>query len=221
MSNTTVHDAVVQRIADEYRGKGYRVTLEPPSEELPAGIGNYRPDLVAVSSGESVVVEVQVKGDRSPSERFGDLARLIGSQPGWRFSFVIADPRDEGELPINAPPLTLDDVRRHVEESERVSAHSSTATFLLLWTSAEALLRMLAAGAKLPLDRVPPSILIRDLYSTGELSLRDSDEALDLLETRNALVHGFVSPHVDTATGRLRQLVMNLERELANQEHEE
>jgi hypothetical protein len=214
MTNAALHELLVQRVADEYRGKGYQVTVEPTPDALPPIVGDYRPDLVAVSPQESVVVEVKVKGDRSPSERFSELARRIGEEPGWRFALVIGDPTEAGQLPVEAASMTLDDVERSENAAGQIAAQSPTGAFLILWAAVEALLRMVAKRGQLPLERVPTSILIRDLYSAGELSAEDFEAAIDLQQVRNSVAHGFVTGDVVAATGRLRQLLKNLKGEL-------
>lgn len=219
MTNAALHDLFVQRVADHYRGRGYQVTLAPTGEVLPPVVGRYRPDLVAVKPDESVVVEISVKGDRSPSERFGDLARQIGQQPGWRFVLVVGDPVDVGMLPVDAPVITLDEVVRNEAAAAKIAEQSPTSAFLLLWVAAEALLRMLAHRAELPLERVPTSTLIRDLYSFGELSATDFHAALDLQQIRDAVAHGFQADDVVGAIGRLQELLANLNGELRESEH--
>jgi uncharacterized protein YutE (UPF0331/DUF86 family) len=64
------------------------------------------------------------------------------------------------------------------------------------------------------LENLPPSALIRELYSAGELSMDQLENLLRLLPIRNRLVHGFGSEEpIDVE--RLRLIV----RELLEETH--
>ena len=83
------------------------------------------------------------------------------------------------------------------------------AAFLLLWSALEGALRLAGERAQLPLASLPPSTLIRELYSAGELSREQFEALLGLLPIRNQLVHGFSSrPAIDVE--RLREIVASL-----------
>jgi hypothetical protein len=83
------------------------------------------------------------------------------------------------------------------------------ASFLLLWSALEGALRLAAERAQLPLASLPPSTLIRELYSAGEISREQFEALLGLLPVRNQLVHGFSSrPAIDVE--RLREIVTSL-----------
>lgn len=49
----------VQELTREYRDRGYEVTVEPGPGQLPGSLSQFRPDLVALKSDDSVVVEVK------------------------------------------------------------------------------------------------------------------------------------------------------------------
>ena len=53
--------------------------------------------------------------------------------------------------------------------------------------------------AQLPLASLPPSALIREIYSAGEIDRKQFETLLRLLPLRNELVHGFGSPAVGQA----------------------
>jgi hypothetical protein len=72
-----------------------------------------------------------------------------------------------------------------------MGARQDEAAFLLLWSALEGALRLAGERAQLPLASLPPSTLIRELYSAGEISREQFDALLGLLPIRNQLVHGF------------------------------
>ena len=57
----------------------------------------------------------------------------------------------------------------------------------------EALLRHIATREGLPLERVPSSSLMKELFSLGILSRPELEVAQRAFSVRNALVHGFAT----------------------------
>src|SRR5438105_3631640 len=84
----------VERIAQDYRERGYAVTIDPSVSELPDFVHEYRPDIIARSAKESVVIEVRSVHNDSDSQRLKAMAQRVESRPGWRFVFVAPAPRE-------------------------------------------------------------------------------------------------------------------------------
>jgi uncharacterized protein YutE (UPF0331/DUF86 family) len=216
--NSSGHDAYqrkLQEIAADYRAQGYDVRIEPGPEELPAFLEGFHPDLIARGPQDSVVVEVKVGTTTTASERFRELAERIRQQPGWRFSLVVIDPRSDEVAPPVQPLLNRQAIVDRLEKAnELLSAGSKDAAFLLLWVSIEALLRQLATRESLPLERIPSSTLLKELFSLGILSRDDLEIAQRALNVRNALVHGFEATGLDQITEGLARLAHQLLAEL-------
>ncbi len=62
----------------------------------------------------------------------------------------------------------------------------------------------------LPIERFPTPSLINHLYSQGELSIEQFDNAKSLLNVRNHLVHGFQTAELSEAVRQLQELVNEL-----------
>lgn len=88
------------------------------------------------------------------------------------------------------------------------------ASFLLLWSAIEGALRNLAESTNLPLRQVPTSALLRELFSAGELSRVQFDSAMDALNVRNNVAHGFGSVLSRQDVEKLIRLAEELLREL-------
>jgi hypothetical protein len=205
----------LQDIAAEYEARGYDVLVEPGPEKLPAFLAGFRPDLVARGPHESVVIEVKVGTETAVSERFRDLAETIQHQPGWRFSLVVIDPRSDEVIPPTQQLLDRKDiVDRLGRANELLKMGATDAAFLLLWVSVEALLRHLATREGLPLERVPSSSLMKELFSLGILSRSEHDVAQRAFDVRNTLVHGFHATGLDETAGELARLAQQLLSEL-------
>jgi len=209
MTPQQVEAQVIAKVAQDYRQRGYEVDVEPRGARVPAFLGGFRPDLIARRPGDNVIVEVKIGTRTSVADRLREVAERVTHEPGWRFSVVFADP-DRPDQFTEAQPAPLALVEQRVQNAHRLlDAGEGEAAFLLLWSSVEGILRILGERAQLPLASLPPSALIRELYSAGEISRDQFEILMRLLPLRNELVHGFGSPGGDEAT-QLAALVNSL-----------
>ena len=51
---------IIAKVAEDYRRRGYEVDVEPDGPSVPEFLGDFRPDLIARSPTEAVVVEVKI-----------------------------------------------------------------------------------------------------------------------------------------------------------------
>jgi REase_AHJR-like len=216
--NTLRHEAYrqkLQEIAAEYEARGYEVLVKPRPEQLPEFLAGFRPDLVAHGPNDSVVVEVKVGTQIAASERFRELAETIQRQPGWRFSLVVIDPRSDEVAPPTQQLLDRQEiVDRLGRANELLKTGVTDAAFLLMWVAVEALLRHIATCEGLPLERVPSSSLMKELFSLGILSRSELEMAQRAFSVRNALVHGFTTTQLDETSRELAQFAQKLLLEL-------
>ena len=172
-------------IAREYEGKGYRVELEPLS--FSPAFGEVRPDLVAISEEDSVVVEVVSKPSMKNRERLERLAKAVETMPGWRFELVVTNPKGQ-----TAESISLTEIRTQLEQARHLERKAILIPALLgCWAAIEALLRHLAAFNGFEVERPTPLRLVKTLYSHGVLSRSDYEWLEEAVELRNAAVHGF------------------------------
>lgn len=197
---------LIGKVADQYRQRGYTVDVEPKGERLPEFLRGFQPDLIARRPGESVVVEVKVGTRTSVAERLRAIAERVNREPGWKFSLVFANP-DQPDVFTEAEPAPLPLILERVANAEiLIGSGQQEAAFVVLWSAVEGILRFLGERADLPLSSLPPSTLMRELYSAGEISREQLETLLRLLPVRNQLVHGVGSkPQVDLAA--LKQVV--------------
>jgi uncharacterized protein YutE (UPF0331/DUF86 family) len=216
--NNLSHEAYrqkLQEIAAEYEARGYEVLVEPSPEQLPEFLVSFRPDIVARGPNDSVVVEVKIGTQTAASERFRELAETIQRQPGWRFSLVVIDPRSDEVAPPTQQLLDRQEiVDRLGRANELLKTGATDAAFLLMWVSVEALLRHIATREGLPLERVPSSSLMKELFSLGILSRSELEVAQRAFSVRNALVHGFATTRLDETSRELAQFAQKLLLEL-------
>jgi hypothetical protein len=210
MTPRSIESQAIAKVAEDYRRRGYDIALAPTGPDLPGFLEGYQPDIIARSPTESVVVEVKVGTRTSVAERFRELAERINRQPGWRFALVYVSPSEPDQL-TEAEPAPLPELEQRARRADSLlQADQSDAAFLLYWSTLEGSLRLLGRRAHLPLENLPSSALIRELYSSGELSREEFDTLMRLLPVRNRLVHGLVGRPEPGAVEPLRSLVNTL-----------
>jgi REase_AHJR-like len=220
MTLQALESQVMAKVAEDYRRRGYDVEVVPRGPGLPEFLGGFQPDLIARSPAESVVVEVKVGTRTSVAERFREVAERVNRQPGWRFSLVFVSP-DQPDQISEAQPAPLSLLQKRVQNADTLLQEGqSEAAFLLLFSAIEGILRFLGQRARLPLESLPPSTLIRELYSAGEINRDQFESLMRFLPIRNQLVHGFESQEsLDVV--QLRQLVQALLAEAESGESEQ
>lgn len=215
-SDGRIPDSELEReIAANLAAEGYTVIYQPARDLIPFDLGPYRPDLLAMKPGDNLIVEVKGSARTTTIDRLRDVAEEVARHPGWRLVlFTGTDAEGSGTLPL----LTWGDLRFKVQEGERLlSSRAEDAAFLLLWTCLEAAMRLRAREVNLPVERFPSSTLIRQLYSHGEISMDQLDQALVQLDTRNKAVHGFAANDVKTAAQAVARLARELVQEWGGQ----
>lgn len=210
MTPQPIESQAIAKMADDYRRRGYNVVITPTGSDVPEFLAGYQPDIIARSPTESVVVEVKVGTRTSVAERFREIAERVNRQPGWRFSLVYVSPSEPDQL-MEADPAPLPQLEQRAREADSLlQANQPDAAFLLYWSTLEGGLRLLGRRAQLPLENLPSSALIRELYSSGELSREEFDTLMRLLPVRNRLVHGLVGRTDRANVEPLRGLVNTL-----------
>lgn len=202
----------IRELAEAYARAGYEVSDRPPF-----ALTGYQPDLVAKKGDRGFIIEVKSSAKRLPVERLESIAKDIAQHDGWRFLLVTAEDVSGDELPgVDASSLSWSDITAGVEQAVRLyDAGEKSAAYLILWIAFERMLRLHTAQLNSPIERLSPSIVIRHLYSNGELSMNQFDSALACQITRNRVVHGLASPELSDAFCRLEQLVRELLAEWA------
>ena len=128
-------------------------------------------------------------------------------------------PPEQPDKPAKAPSTqSLLNRQAIIDRLERANAFLragiTDAAFLLFWVSIETLLKQLATRQDLPLERIPSSTLLKELFAPGILSRNDLEMARLALTIRNALVHGFKETGVDQTAAEMARLAQQLLAEL-------
>ena len=182
----------LDRIADEYRAKGYDVLVEPSGPDLPPFLGNHRPDLIARKGEERLVIELRPSSSEAGQTQLRGLAERIEREPGWRFVLISTSPAEE-LLPGERLALLSElEVEEHLRQAQSLlESGQLEAALLLSWAAVEGQLRALAKREEIPLPRPETLTLLRQLVTLGLID-RDHYRALsEAFRARSAVAHGF------------------------------
>ena len=188
----TVKDSeylVARKTAEEYRKRGYEVTLEAPLDFMP-GI---RADLLVRKGEETKVIEVRTRGSLGADPRTAELARLVESKPGWSFELVLVGEPEKVESPLGARSFETRSIAKRIEEAERSLATGlPEAAFLLAWSALEAAARDSLSSRGFSDSRITsPGFILDQAVYQGLFSREDYNALTRMLRYRNAIVHGF------------------------------
>lgn len=207
------HSELESNVAGEYRAQGFEVIIQPKQADLPFDLGTYQPDiLVKKSQNNGYIVEVKGSVSRLSIDRYREISEMVAAHPGWSFLLVTSEDEIPLQLSRNSDQLmSWSQISRNVGKATNlISLGECEGAFLILWGALEATLRQHAKDVLIPIERFPGPSLINHLYSQGELSIEQYDQARDLQKIRNPLVHGYQTSNVESATQRLRDLVIEL-----------
>ncbi|NOK31716.1 hypothetical protein HMI49_00680 [Corallococcus exercitus] len=189
---STAHNQKVLALAADFKSKGYVVHVEPQPLELPFELLGYRPDLVAIKGDEGVVVEVKASTERLSIDRFREIAERIAEHKGWRFVLVTLDePTGVGSPAVLSQTPDWAGLQQRMKVvDDLVRQGLWEPAVLYLWSVIEAALRRRAEQVHIPVERFPATRLLDQLYSAGEISVKDFDGFRTVLHVKNQVAHG-------------------------------
>lgn len=201
-----------QAVADQYRKEGYEVIVEPDPSLIPFDLGRYRPDLIARRGDVSLIIEVKGNTDRMSFDQLREIANEVRQHQGWRLVLVTADDVLNHLTAMGSDPRTSpEELSKSIERAKRLKELGDTeAAFFALWVVFERMMRAQVVRIGLPIERLAPSILIRQLYSQGELSIPSFDLAMNLMQVRNRVAHGLEVLDIENDYLNLKALIEGL-----------
>lgn len=164
---------------------GYEVYRNPPRHLLPAFMGDYTPDAIALGAPKNLAIEV-VRADRPSAAKEHRLIERFTGEPNWDLRIFYAR---SGESRATIEPLPRDVIAAKVEGVERLLAAGETEAALLIgWSILEAIGRHLVPGR---LERAQSAArLIEFLAGEGIVTPDEADQMRRLAELRNRIAHG-------------------------------
>jgi REase_AHJR-like len=194
VTNETIHRQKIEELRLQYEREGYQVLVEPAAPQLPFALGSYTPDLVARKANGTggLIVEVRTTAGRGSIERFQAIAQAVREHPGWRFMIVSVE-----DLSIASKDHQLaswDEISaKLVQARQLLNSGMHDAAVLYFWSIFEGAMRQLAVATATPVERLPASKLMNQLYTIGYISVSELQTAKQFLQLRNQIAHGFRS----------------------------
>jgi REase_AHJR-like len=200
------------KVAEKYRIQGFEVIVDPSKSVIPFDLGNYLPDIIAKkTSKEGYIIEVKKSISQMPIDRYREIAEIVAQHHGWRFLLITgedifsADTKDDDKL-LNWEQMLVRQARSQIFLVDG----EVEAAFFYSWGVLEAAMRQAAKNAAIPIENLPASSLINHLYSQGELSIEQFDQARTIQEVHDRLGHGYQTPNLMEQTKQLQKLVNEL-----------
>lgn len=199
-STKTEHEEKIDSLARDYLQQGFSVIKEPSADAIPFDLGGYIPDLIATKGSLNLIIEVKTKASRVSIDKFQSLAQEIALHDGWRFLLVTLDDVDSSKIPSANDELpTWHELDHKLQQAQSLIAEGALEPAVLyLWSIFEAALRKRAIAQRIPVERLPAPMLIKHMYSQGEVSVNDIDQIREFMDKRNRVAHGAneaVDPH--------------------------
>lgn len=207
-SSSVIRDETrLNNVAEKYRQRGYKVTVSPPSKELPKFLSKFEPDIVAEGPDESVFIGVTSSVRERGSAYWKELSRAVQKHPRWRLELIAdASKRRMGQT------MTKELARKRLLEGQRLAEQGMLAASLLItWSAVEAAMRLAAKQYEIDLPDQRPAAVISRLYTDGVLERQEYDFLVDVFGVRNAVTHGFDQGKIRrTVLKKLQQVGLRL-----------
>ena len=186
---TNTEYLLTRKTAEEYRNRGYEVSLETPVDFLPG----FHADLIARKGDETKVIEVKSRSSLAAIPQIGELARIVDSKPGWSFELLLVGEPEKLDSPEGAHSFSEKNILQRIEEAEQaLESGLPAAAFLLAWSACEAMIRELIAAEGVPDAGIATSghVLGQAIYQ-GVISRDEYRNLIEFRKYRNAIIHGF------------------------------
>ena len=196
-------------IAQEYRDKGYEVTVEPDPQSLPDSLKKYHPDLVIRNGEERIIVEVKTFASLVSPNQLTDLAQAVRKEPGWRLELAVVNPKRAGQTGSASTESAIQD--RLADASQLRSEGYSNAALLATLSALEAALRLadMSSGSG-RVERSAPTVA-RSLFKQGLLTPAEHAAVARGLRLRNSTVPNPTDQAVDDRlTDELLPIIQSL-----------
>ena len=183
--------------ANQYRSEGYEVSREVVLDFLPS----YRADLVVRKDGHSKVIAVMTRSSLNATSNIAEIAQQVNDQPNWSFELLLVGEPERQSPPPETFAFEEDDVSQRIDDAERaLAAGFPEPAFLWAWSATEAAARALLAARGVTIDGITSAAYVLNQAAFHDAIQYEEYERLrELIDYRNAIVHGFRVTNFDNA----------------------
>jgi HEPN domain-containing protein len=213
----------LNRVADGYRAQGYSATIRPEPDQLPMFAKDFKLEIVGRRGTEGVLVAVKKNRDEVAADsNMQRYAEITGTQPGWRFDFVILEAENpKAREARGAREFSSEDITHSLDQAENLSRMGFTRfAVIAAWAALEAAMRMRlrASGQEAGWGSMPRQML-RELYSAGAFTPDEFHRVELASQLRNQIVHGFSSQVAENESSEVAtvQILKDVTRRLVSE----
>jgi hypothetical protein len=187
---------ILRNLQQVSEARGLKFYVNPPREVLPAFLGDFQPDAIAIGPDGGIVVEVKRRGSPASEHQLAAIAKRVSDQKGWEFRAIYLNPPANVMQPIANP--TPEQIQARLGEIEALTITKHPAAALVIaWAVLESLARLATANSQ---ARIPkgfsPIQTIQTLAEEGYIESDAADRLREMAKLRNAVVHGDFSVDV-------------------------
>ena len=184
-------DEFVTKVAEKYRKQGFRVTLDPPADQMPKVLEDASIRFIAAKEKQTVAVQIVRRDELADLLDVNRLADQLRAESGWQLESILSPSNGVWDRLRHHPDFDQSQIEDAMEEVElALDAGLERAAFLLAWAALEASMRDLARRADVLSEREPPMAVLESLCTMGLISREDFFQFTDSHELRFALEHG-------------------------------
>jgi hypothetical protein len=190
--------AQLLKLSQSYRDQGYEVIIHPNVEYLPEFLKNYRPDMIARSGDEAVIVEVKSRSSLNflSKQYLRSLAQVVEEHSEWRFELIIVNPDEDEYIPKAESSLEEEEIKSQLQIAKQMTMQHPESSILYIWALTEATLRLVTEKEGLSLQRFDVRYLVKQLLVEGVISRTEYQLLMDANSLRNMVGHGFKAPKI-------------------------
>jgi len=191
-----LESSALRNLQQVSEARGLKFYVNPPQEVLPAFLGDFRPDAIALGPDGGMIIEVKRRKSSASDRQLAEIAKRISDQKGWEFRAIYLSLPDNDVLPIPRPtPQQIEASFREIDALAK-GGHAPAA-LVTAWAALESLARLARAKSGMEsLKSFAPRQAIQTLAEEGYLENEAADRLRELARLRNAVVHGDFSVEV-------------------------
>lgn len=228
------HSALEKAIALHFQELGEDVLVEPRIPELLSLGSRYRPDiLINTRDGRHVILEVKQSVDKTPLDRYFDIANKISELPKWDFFIVDKEIlNDKDGYLLLSKEEKLERIKSEAQKAEELRALASKSSepafhipaFLVAFSSLEKAASLFSQVSKIPLAGLPLFKISDYLYSEGLIEYEIFKIISAIVSRRNELVHSVSMPtgsiDIDPIVSIRNHILSLIQREASSEPNE-
>jgi uncharacterized protein YutE (UPF0331/DUF86 family) len=200
---------VLRNLQQASEARGLKFYVNPPREIVPAFLGDFQPDAIAVGPDGGIVIEMKFGRGPASERQLAAIAKRVSAQEGWEFRAIyLNQPVDETPLIAKPTSEQLQAVFREIEALTK-GGHISAA-LVTEWAALESLARLASAHSETSRSGgFSPIQAIQTLAEEGYIEKEAADRLREMAKLRNAVVHGDFS--VDVGAEQVVDLLEQLQ----------